>query len=147
MTDNKLEKKIEKLIDYKALDNESSKKSYRIKHSTSNRSSLLQTPNSERQISIQKPSKQPFNFISSIPYPKNDNLANPSKIINISDLPIINPDNNKSLISNTSDKRKFKINSFSNSAIETNQTDEIPSITQTQNNQMSNLKIMNNVEL
>ena len=144
MTENKLEKKIEKLINYKVLDNESSKKSYRIKHSTSNRSSLLQTPNSERQISIQKPSKQPFNFISSIPYPKNDNLANPSKIINISDLPIINPDNNKSLISNTSDKRKFKINSFSNSAIETNQTDEIPSITQTQNNQMSNLKRMNN---
>lgn len=146
MTDNKLDKKIEKLINYKVFNNESSKKSYRIKHSTSNRSSLLQTPNSERQLSIPKPSKQPFNFVSSIPYPKNDNLSNPSKKINISDLPIINTDNNKSLLSsniNSTDKRKFKINSFSNSAIETNLTDEIPSNTQIQNNQISNLKKMN----
>lgn len=109
MTDPKLEKKIEKLLNYKCLNYLSNINKYKSKSSTPNHSSLKDTPNTERSDS--KSNKQYPIIVDK--HHKNSSLAT-----NFSDLPYIKETRN-----NNFDKKK-QLHSYNNSNIETNITEE-----------------------
>lgn len=108
MTDPKLEKKIEKLLNYKCLNYLSGNNKYKSKSSTPNHSSLKDTPNTDRSDS--KSNKHYPVIVEK--HHKNSSLAT-----NYSDLPYIKETRNNF------DKKK-QLHSYNNSVLETNITEE-----------------------
>ena len=138
MTDKKLERKIEKLLNYKLIDYLSNGTKI-IHKSTISSISSSKPPKTDRLVS--RPSKTPYPIVSPIPKPlqhKRDQKKN-----SLSDLPsILTEVNNET--HNEVKKKRIILHSFNNiSNVDTNITEDTHSFVANQNSSIPNIKKFN----
>ena len=138
MTDKKLERKIEKLLNYKLIDYLSNGSKI-IHKSTISSISSSKPPKTDRLVS--RPSKTPYPIVSPIPKPLQ--LKRDQKKNSLSDLPaILTEGNNES--HNEVKKKRIILHSFNNiSNVDTNITEDTRSFAANQNSSIPNIKKFN----
>ena len=138
MTDKKLERKIEMLLNYKLIDYLSNGSKI-IHKSTISSISSSKPPKTDRLVS--RPSKTPYPIVSPIPKPlqhKRDQNKN-----SLSDLPAIFTEGNNESHNEVKKKRKI-LHSFNNiSNVDTNITEDTRSFAANQNSSIPNIKKFN----
>ena len=138
MTDKKLERKIEMLLNYKLIDYLSNGSKI-IHKSTISSISSSKPPKTDRLVS--RPSKTPYPIVSPIPKPLQ--LKRDQKKNSLSDLPaILTEGNNES--HNEVKKKRIILHSFNNiSNVDTNITEDTRSFAANQNSSIPNIKKFN----